>query len=222
MREKTSIWALSFLAGAVVTGFGCSKEETAPRATPSASAAADPAPSAPPATPASAPAASATAPVVAHDCPKGSSGEGSFNKPCEAKGAARLMEITWTGKTDDKGPSFRVTNKSSLVILHGKIAVYFYDKAGKQLEVPDDSVSPPKTLPYRTCSGNMFGGVMKAGEKAVLTFSCVGKKYVPEGTASIEAEMQSVGFADPSEKRVDFYWRNADLIPDVRKRGGVK
>ena len=60
---------------------------------------------------------------------------------------------------------------------------------------------------------------MKAGEKAVVQFSCVKKEHVPEGTAAIEAEMQSVGFADASEKKVDFYWTNPTLVPDVRKKG---
>ena len=60
-----------------------------------------------------------------------------------------MMEVKWK-KTDDSGPSFAVTNKSQLVIVHGRIAVYFYDKAGKQLDVKDDSVSPPKTRPYHT------------------------------------------------------------------------
>jgi len=200
---------------------GCSKDETPPKTTPSATAsAAEPAPSAAPSAPASTPAPSASAPGAPRsDCPKGSAGEGTFTHPCEAKGTARMMDIAWNGKTDDKGPFFRVTNKSSQVILHGRVAVYFYDKAGKQLEVPDDSVTPPKTVPFRTCSGNIFGGVMKAGEKAVIQFSCVAKKHVPEGTAAIEAEMQGVGFADATEKKVDFYWRNADLTPDARKKG---
>jgi hypothetical protein len=199
----------------------CSKDEAPAKPAASSSPSAEPAASAP-AAPASAPAPSATAAEPPHECPKGSTGEGSFAKPCEAKGNARLMEVTWTGKTDDKGPYFRVTNKASQVILHGKIAVYFYDKAGKQLEVHDDSATPAKTVPFRLCSGNIFGGVMKPAEKAVLTFSCVNKKHVPEGTAAIEAEMQSVGFADASEKKVDFYWKNPDLTPDVRKKGGVK
>jgi hypothetical protein len=60
---------------------------------------------------------------------------------------------------------------------------------------------------------------MNAGEKAVLTFSCVPKSIVPEGTASVEAEMPMVGFADPSGKKVDFYWRNKDLIPEARPKG---
>ncbi len=184
----------------------------------SASAAAAPAPSAAPSASASA------APVVPHDCPKGSTGEGSLTKPCEAKGATtRMMEVAWTGKTDDKGPQFRVTSKSTLTILHGKVFVYFYDKAGKQLDVQDTAETPPKAVPYRICSGKIFGGVMKPAEKATITFSCVTQANIPEGTAAIEAEMQSVGFADAAdEKKIDFYWKNADLTPDARKKGGAK
>ena len=130
------------------------------------------------------------------------------------------MEMTWTGKTDDKGPQFRVTNKSSLVVLYGKVAVYFYDKSGKQLDVKEPD---SKARPYKSCSGvSVFGGVMKAGEKAVLTFSCVKKEHVPEGTTAIEGEVQLAGFADASEKKSEYYWKNDDLAPDVRKKGGVK
>ena len=129
------------------------------------------------------------------------------------------MEATWTGKTDDKGPLFRVTNKSPLVILYGKIAVYFYDKSGKQLETKD---AGGKTHPYQSCAGNIFGGVMKVGEKAVMTFSCIKKELVPESTASVEAELQMVGFADASGQKSEFYWRNDDLAPEGRKKGGVK
>jgi hypothetical protein len=129
-----------------------------------------------------------------------------------------MMQVKWT-KTGDKGPSFAVTNKSQLVIVYGKLVVYFYDKAGKQLDVKDDSVSPPQTRPYHTCSGKFFGGVMHPGEKAVLTFSCVSKANVPEDTASIEAEMQMVGFADSTGKTIDFYWRNNDLVSDKRPKG---
>jgi hypothetical protein len=229
MRTTTSVTLAAMVFAALING--CSKEtagssgssgasgpssgSSAPAA--SAASAAAPAPAA-----SSAP-APGTTPAASHDCPKGSAGEGSFDKPCAAASKnARLMEATWTGKTDDKGPQFRVVNKSSLTILYGKIAVYFYDKAGKQLDVQDTAATPPKAVPYRTCSGNIFGGVMKPAEKAVITFSCVKKEHVPEGTAAIEAELQSVGFADPTEKKVDFYWTNKDLVLDARKKGGVK
>ena len=131
------------------------------------------------------------------------------------------MDVRWT-KTGDNGPSFAVTNKGKIVILYGKIAVYFYDKAGKQLDVVDESVTPSKTRPYHTCSGAFFGGVMNPGEREVLTFSCVPKKVIPDGTATIEAEMVTVGFADASGKKVDYYWHNGDLAPDKRPKGGVK
>ena len=74
----------------------------------------------------------------------------------------------------------------------------------------------------RSDLGNIFEGIMKPGEKAVITFSCVKKEHVPEGTTAIEAEMQMVGFPDESEKKIDFYWRNNDLIPDARPKGGLK
>jgi hypothetical protein len=160
------------------------------------------------------------APEPKHDCPEGSSGEGSFGKPCEAKGAERLMEVTWTGKMTDTGPSFRVINKSKLVILYGRIVTYFYDKAGKQLEIPSTTADKPKQ--HQDCGGNIFSGVMKPDEKAVITFSCVNKSHVPEGTAAVEGEMQMVGFADDEGKKNEFYWKNEDLTPDTRPKGGLK
>jgi hypothetical protein len=50
----------------------------------------------------------------------------------------------------------------------------------------------------------------------------VPKTVVPDGTVTVEAEMQMVGFADASQKKIDFYWRNSDLAPDARPKGGVK
>jgi len=197
---------------------GCTKDEAKPGAAASASAAsAQPAPSV-------APSATAVASAAAephHDCPDKSAGIGSFAQPCEAKGTERLMTVKWT-KTDDKGPNFSIKNIGKTTILFGKIAVYFYDKAGKQLDLKDDSETPPKTKPFHTCSGSFFQGVMKPGESATLTFSCVPKKVIPDGTTTIEAEMQMVGFADASEKKIDFYWRNADLSPAARPKGGAK
>lgn len=209
-----SIAAVSLVASGCKDDKPSSPHDAAPAVSATATASASAS-----ATASAAPSASA-APAVKIDCPKGSTGEGSFAKPCEAKGRDRMMVVTWTGKTDDKGPHFSVTNKSPNVILYGKIAVYFYDKAGKQLEVKDPAGGKPK--PYQSCSGNMFSGVMKAGEKAVLTFSCVPQKSVPEGTAAVEAEMEMVGFTDASEKKIEYYWRNSDLAPDTRPKGGAK
>jgi hypothetical protein len=204
------------LLGAVIALSLCACEEEAAK-----DATAKPAAKPPVAQPAQTtpPPEKASPPEPKHDCPEGSTGEGSFKKPCVATGAARAMEVQWTGKIADEGPFFRVTNKSPLVILYGKIIVYFYDKAGKQLELKDDS---GKTRPHQTCTGKIFGGVMKVAEKAVLTFSCVKKSHIPEGTTQIEGEMQMVGFADPDGEKIDFYWQNEALTPEARPKGGLK
>jgi hypothetical protein len=208
-------------AGAAAAASASAAAASASAAAAAASASAATAAAAATASAAAATASAAAAPEPHHDCPAGSTGPGSFDKPCEAKKSARMMQVKWT-KTGDNGPSFSVTNKSQLVILWGKVAVYFYDKAGKQLNVQDNSESPPKTRPFHTCSGSFFGGVMNPADKYVITFSCVPKSVIPDGTATVEAEMQMVGFTDAGGKKLDFYWRNADLTPDVRPKGGVK
>jgi hypothetical protein len=182
-------------------------------ATPSAAAT-------PAATPSATPTASAAPPPDRTDCPKGSTGPGTFDHPCAAKGGARLMTAEATGKADDKGnPQFRVVNKHTATILYGKVTVYYYDKAGKLLEVKDTSGATRKHI---GCGGNIFGGVMKPNEKAVVSFSCIKKDSAPEGTATTEAEISMVGFADAEGKKSEFYWKNDDLTPDDRKKGGVK
>jgi hypothetical protein len=130
------------------------------------------------------------------------------------------MTAEATGKADEKGnPQFRIVNKHTATILYGKVTAYFYDKSGKQLEVknPDG-----KAFKHIGCGGNIFGGVMKPNEKAVVSFSCIKKDSVPEGTAAPEAEISVVGFSDAEGKKSEFYWKNDDLVPDDRKKGGVK
>jgi len=206
-------WAVAAVALSVL---GCSKEDEQPKPA-TVHSAAKPTPPPPPTTPPVP--EKPPEPKLNPNCPSGSKGEGSLSSPCEASGSERLMDVVWSGKMDDKGPLFKVTNRTKLPILFGKIGVYFYDKSGKQLEVASASGGTEKGKPYLTCSGNMFGGVVKPSEKFSLTFSCVKKERVPEGTKAIEAEMQTVGFADASEKSVDYYWRNNDLMPEQRKKG---
>lgn len=216
MRTATR-WVLTWMTAALaVMAFGCEQEAAKPAPAPAKTVEAKPAP-----TPAPAP-TPPPAPVLRTDCPEGSSGEGTFDNPCKGSQAARLMEVEWTKKMDDKGPSFRVINTSPKTILYGKIAVYYYDKAGKQLESAKKSDDSAKSRPYDTCSGNIFAGVMKPKEKAVITFSCIKKDDVPEGTDAIEAEMVMVGFADATDKSNEYYWRNDDLAPDERPKGAGK
>jgi hypothetical protein len=211
----TSTATLTVALIGVLTATGCAQDPPAGGA-PSSAPTTTAATTAPAAT---ATATASAAPVKAADCPEGSSGEGSLTKPCMAKGKDRMMEVTWTGKMTDGGPSFRVHNKAKLDILYGNVVVYFYDKAGKQLELKDSAGKPRQN---QACAGKIFDGVMKAGEKAVITFSCVKKDHVPDGATAIEAEMQTVGYADNGGPAISFYWKNPELTPDVRPKGGAK
>lgn len=189
---------------------GC-EEEAAEKKTATPTASAAKAAVAPPAPPSAEP-----APKLREDCPKGSSGVGTSEKPCLASGDARMMEVKYTGKITDEGPKFSIVNKSDHQILFGSLVAYFYDKAGKQLQV----TAGDKARPSQPCSGNIFAGAVKPGEKIFMFFSCVKKAHVPEGTATIEAEVKTVGFADEAGKKNEFYWSNPDLVPDQRPKGG--
>lgn len=184
------------------------KETAAPRPSAAASAPVAAAPSAEPPPP----------PKLRDDCPKGSSGVGTSDKPCLGSGDTRMMEVAYTGKTTDQGPKFSIVNKADNQILFGSLVVYFYDKAGKQLDVN----AGDKKKPNQACSGNIFAGAVKPGEKIFMFFSCVKKEHVPEGTVAIEAEVKTVGFADESGKKSEFYWSNPDLVPNVRPKHAGK
>lgn len=193
--------------------FGCDeKAETEHAAAkPSASVAAAPPP--PPA-----PEPPPPPPKPRDDCPEGSSGVGELGAPCLGSGDARMMEVKYTGKTTDEGPKFSVTNKAKKSILYGSVAAFFYDKSGKQLQV----TAGGKPRAMQLCSGNIFAGAVKPEEKIFVFFSCVKKAHVPEGTATIEAEVRTVGFADEAGTHSDYYWSNPDLIPEERPKGGIK
>ncbi len=206
MKPSTLLSTLMF----VTLSLGCEEEATkAPPAKPSAAAVAapPPAPSTPPAPP-----------KLRDDCPKGSSGVGTSAEPCLASGESRMMEVAYTGKTTDQGPKFSIVNKADQQILFGSLAVYFYDKTGKQLQVTGGD----KPKPMQVCSGNIFAGAVKPGEKIFMFFSCVKKEHVPEGTVTIEAEVKTVGFADEAGKKNEFYWSNPDLVPAVRPKSDAK
>jgi hypothetical protein len=179
-------------------------------------------PSAPPtaatASAAAVPTPSAEPEKLRDDCPKGSSGVGTTEKPCLASDDSRMMEVKYTGKISDEGPKFSVVNKSNSPILFGSLVAYFYDKAGKQLQV----TAGDKTRPYQPCSGNIFAGAVKPGEKIFMFFSCVKKAHVPEGTTTIEAEVKTVGFTDAEGRKSEFYWQNPSLAPEARPKGGTK
>ncbi|HET7540608.1 MAG TPA: hypothetical protein VFK05_12075 [Polyangiaceae bacterium] len=192
--------------------FGCEEEakKEAPPPKPSASVAE--------VAPPPAPTPSVQPPKLRDDCPEGSSGVGTQAEPCLGKGDSRMMEVTYTGKTTDEGPKFSIVNKSKNPILFGSLVAYFYDKSGKQLEVTSDG----KPRPMQVCSGRIFAGAVKPGEKIFMFFSCVKKAHVPEGTATIQAEVKTVGFTDEAGRESIFYWSNPDLAPEKRPKSDLK
>jgi hypothetical protein len=207
MKPSTLVLGLAF----ATLMLGCEEEKPPAATKPSAAPVAAPPP--PPPIPSTPPPPA----KLRDDCPKGSSGVGTSAEPCLASGNSRMMEVAYTGKTTDQGPKFSIVNKADQQILFGSLAVYFYDKAGKQLQVAGD-----KPKPFQVCSGNIFAGAVKPGEKIFMFFSCVKKEHVPEGTAAIEAEVKTVGFADEAGKKNEFYWSNPDLVPNERPKGGSK
>src|SRR5262245_17889862 len=123
---------------------GCEEEPAKKEPPPAKASAAPVAATPPPAAPSAEP-----PPKDRDDCPKGSKGPGTSAKPCLAGGDARMMEVKYTGKTTDEGPKFSIVNKADTQVLYGSLAVYFYDKAGKQLQVTSDG----KPHPMQACSG---------------------------------------------------------------------
>jgi len=135
-----------------------------------------------------------------------------------------MVELSFKGKYDEKtgGPMFNVHSKAPKTMLYGRVAIYFYDKAGKIIDVKEAPEGSDKTHVFHTCSGNIFAGGLAKDEKAAYNFSCMGKSNIPPGMASMEAEAFMVGFADSTVKKNEYYWRNNDLTPETRPKGGVK
>ena len=218
MRISKNVRAAAMLSVLPLLSLGCEEPASTPG---EASSSATGEPTAAPTPP---PTATATASAEveeakpSHPCPEGSEGEGTRKDPCVASGAAGIMEVTWMNKITDKGPKFRVKSKAKAPILYGDVRIYFYDAAGKQLEV---EVGGKKKQSVQ-CAGNIFAGAVKPAESFALFFSCATKKVVPEGATAIEAELRMAGFPDDSGKKSDTFWRNDDLTPDERPKGGVK
>jgi hypothetical protein len=215
MSTSATLRAATVLSALAMLSLGCEEPAGAPAAASASASSAAPAAAPPPTATAS---ATAEAPKPSHPCPEGSEGKGTQKEPCVASGAARILEVTWMKKITDKGPKFRVKSKAKVPILYGDVLIYFYDAAGKQLEVEVGG----KTKKRVQCAGNIFAGAVKPGEGFALFFSCASKKIIPEGATAIEAELRTAGFPDASGNRSDTFWRNDDLTPDERPKGGVK
>src|SRR5260221_8449730 len=129
--------------------FGCKDE---PKTTGAASASVTVSSAAPTASAVATASASAGPEANRQDCPPGSTGPGTFGHPCEAKGSARLVEIAWNGKYDTSGaPSFKTNSKATKTVLYGRLAIYFYDKSGAQIDVKDQPERSDKSHAFHAC-----------------------------------------------------------------------
>lgn len=192
----------------------CGSDGKAPLA--SASAAPSASAPAPPAAPTATEDASASAtPAAPNPCePLGLQGDGSMKSPCKLEGTPPIT-AKWTGQYkpdfDGEKPSFTVTSTLSVPVNWGNIAIYYYDKNGKQLEVTDKG----RTLKKYWVSGGLLQIGAKETKEMTMGFT---KDKAPEGTASIEVEIEGYGWTD--RQPVTFF-ENPDLGHDERPKGGA-
>jgi hypothetical protein len=137
----------------------------------------------------------------------------TFEKMCDFDG--RLVEAKWTGKLADDGAVFRVRNLVSRKVTWDDVGVWYYDDAGKRLQIKRDS----DTFEKSWCSGGCIS--LDPGETKEVSLGFE-KKYVPKGAKSIEAEVVGVGYEDKKDATQTVYFENDGMAPDDRPLGGVK
>jgi hypothetical protein len=149
-------------------------------------------------------------------CPPGSSGKGTPHEPCLGKG--RWLKSAWTGKLDEPGALFRVTNTLDRRIEFETVHVYYYDRAGHRL---------PVRLPGEPASAAAHESTNTAGELFQINpqetkevYLGLPKRAIPRGTAKVEAEFPRLGFRPEGKDLPLGYWFNDSLIVTERPLGG--
>jgi hypothetical protein len=151
-----------------------------------------------------APTASATATVApAATCPGGSTQDTSG---CKAAGQSRVAILRWNGTFGDATQALMLKSTAAAPLKNGTVALWFYDKAGKRLDVAGAK--------KYAAAGDAFGGVIKAGGTKVLTFP-LAKAGIPDGAATIEGEVVKATLVNPDGSDGPA-WRNDDLNADER------
>jgi hypothetical protein len=149
-------------------------------------------------------------------CPPGSSGKGSAHEPCLGKG--RWIEAAWTGKLGEPGALFRVKNALDQRIAFETAYVYYYDRSGRPLPIhlPGEAASVP---PHE--STNTAGEIFQVGPRETKeVYLGVPKRWIPKGTAKVEAEFPRLGFKPDGKDLPLGYWFNDSLIRTDRPLGG--
>ncbi|HEY6461854.1 MAG TPA: hypothetical protein VIY73_16930 [Polyangiaceae bacterium] len=136
-------------------------------------------------------------------CPAGSSPDGVN---CKAGGRARLATVTWSGAFGDTAQALSVKNLSGATLKGGTIALWFYDRTGRRLDIAG-------AKKYAT-PGDGFGTTFKPGETKNVHVP-LSKSGLPDGTAMVEGEVVKaiVVNTDGSDGPT---WHNDDLNADDR------
>jgi hypothetical protein len=204
--EKTRLVCVVCAAAAVL---GCDEQARGGAGTASATAAATA--SAKPTANQPVKTAAATPPAAPPvQCPEGTSGKGTAQDACRAKGAKRWLEVTYAGNDHMGKSEFKIKNVGPKPITNASFYTFFYDKDGKQLD-----------------KDGQKGAIGRAGSIDALAPGATAsvdlhpaKAEWPPNTVTVEAEAVMVLLDDGA------WLQNDDLIggPTIgdRPKGGIK
>ena len=144
----------------------------------------------------------------------GCAGDGSFGKMCDCKDkpAASPFTVKATGKKVGGRPEWEVTNTSDKPTHWASLAVYYYDREGKQLTAE----SPNGKFRVGRENGSTFTLKAKETRKIGAGFS---DKLEPKGTTSTELVVDGWCYGTYEDKASHVCIRNAKA-PDDRARAG--
>lgn len=136
-----------------------------------------------------------------------------FNKcDCKGKGMTPPLVAKWTGKVDSffKSPTFEVENTSDKDIHWASAAAYYYDKAGKQIEVE----TKDKKSKYKSYTVNGSNFSLKPKEKKEISIGWKEDLH-PKDTAKIEVVFDGWCYGKYDDKPNELCI-NVDRAPEER------
>jgi hypothetical protein len=144
-------------------------------------------------------------PAAGGKCPAGSTGDGTYDKPCVASGDTRLVPLKYVS-SDDNYIVFDAKNNGPYEVIGGQRDLWIYDASGKRLDITIPN-NPPMT--HTGTSGGMTPTVKPGETKQVKFF--LDKKSRPAGAATYQAEFQKVEMSTTGGTP-DFVWTNPGLL----------
>jgi len=150
-------------------------------------------------------------------------GDGSFFQKCDCKAAPQDVpfEAKYTGKYHSffKQPEWDVTNKTDKDINWASANVYYYDKAGKQLEATvKDKKDASKDRKFKSYRVNGSNFTLKPKETKKITIGFM-QENAPAGAASLEVVFDGWCYGASADKE-SHLCINVERSPDERARAG--